>query len=51
MRSTRARACKDVEINILRRMRDQVQSDPELLARLTGIVQAAASEEAQRDDK
>ena len=51
MRSTRTRACKDVEINILRRMRDQVQSDPELLARLTGIVQAAASEEAQRDDK
>ena len=51
MKSTRSRACKDVESNILRRMREQVHSDPDLLARLTDIVQAAAAEEAMRDDK
>jgi hypothetical protein len=51
MRSTRARACKDVEQTILRRMREQIQGDPDLLARITTIVQAATEEEAKRDDE
>lgn len=49
MRSTRARACKDVEINITKRMREQIQDDPALLKRITELVQAAADEEARRD--
>lgn len=49
MKSTRARACKDVEVNIMKRMRQQIQDDPELLSRITELVRAAADEEAMRD--
>ena len=50
MKSTRARACKDVEINIMARMREQIQDDPDLLYRITELVRAAAEEEARRDE-
>ena len=50
MKSTRARACKDVEINIMARMREQIQDDPDLLCRITELVRAAAEEEARRDE-
>lgn len=50
MKSTRARACKDVEINIMVRMREQIQDDPDLLYRITELVRAAAEEEARRDE-
>ena len=32
MRATRAQACRDVEANILARIREQVQGDPDLVA-------------------
>lgn len=50
MRATRAQACHDVEANILAKIREQVQGDPELVARLAAIVSAAATEEAKRHE-
>lgn len=50
MRATRAQACHDVEANILAKIREQVQEDPELVARLSAIVSAAANEEAKRHE-
>lgn len=50
MRSTRTRACKDVETNILKRLREQIRDDPELYNRLAALVQEAAAEEAKRED-
>lgn len=48
MRSTRAQACRDVESNILARIREQIQDDPDLVLRISTIVTAAATEEAKR---
>ena len=48
MRSTRAQACRDVESNILARIREQIQDDPDLVLRISTIVTAAAIEEAKR---
>lgn len=50
MRATRAQACHDVEANILAKIREQVQGDAELVARLSAIVSAAATEEAKRHE-
>lgn len=50
MRASRAQACHDVEANILAKIREQVQEDPELVARLSAIVSAAATEEAKRHE-
>lgn len=50
MRATRAQACHDVEANILAKIREQVQGDLELVARLSAIVSAAATEEAKRHE-
>lgn len=50
MRATRAQACRDVESNILARIREQVQGDPDLVARISAIVTAAAIEEAKRHE-
>jgi hypothetical protein len=50
MRATRAQACHDVEANILAKIREQVQGDPELVARLSAIVTTAATEEAKRHE-
>ena len=50
MKSTRSRACQDVEANIIRRIREQIQDDTDLLKRLEQIIAAAAKEEAQRED-
>ncbi len=50
MRATRTQACHDVEANILAKIREQVQGDPELVARLSAIVSAAATEEAKRHE-
>lgn len=50
MRATRAQACHDVEANILAKIREQVQGDSELVARLAAIVSAAANEEAKRHE-
>lgn len=50
MRATRAQACRDVEANILARIREQVQGDPDLVARISAIVTAAAVEEAKRHE-
>ena len=50
MRATRAQACRDVEANILAKIREQVQGDQELVSRLAAIVSAAANEEAKRHE-
>ena len=50
MRASRAQACHDVEANILAKIREQVQGDQELVARLSAIVSAAATEEAKRHE-
>lgn len=50
MRATRAQACHDVEANLLAKIREQIQNDPELVARLTTIISAAAEEEARRHE-
>lgn len=50
MRATRTQACHDVESNILAKIREQVQGDPELVSRLAAIVSAAATEEAKRHE-
>lgn len=50
MRATRTQACHDVEANILAKIREQVQGDQELVARLSAIVSAAATEEAKRHE-
>ena len=48
MRNTRVQACKDVEANIMAKIRRQIQGDPDLVGRIAAIVAAAASEEATR---
>ena len=48
MRATRSQACHDVEANLLAKIREQIQNDPELVARLSTIISAAADEEARR---
>lgn len=50
MRATRAQACHDVEANLLTKIREQVQGDPDLVARLSAIISAVADEEARRHD-
>lgn len=50
MRATRAQACHDVEANLLAKIREQIQNDPELVARLSTIISAAAEEEARRHE-
>jgi hypothetical protein len=49
MKSTRTRACRDVEANIMKRLREQLRDDQELLQRISVHVTAAATEEAMRD--
>lgn len=49
-RKERLAAIEAVEKNVKRRMRQMVQDDPDLLARLQQLVSEAAAEEAGRDE-
>jgi hypothetical protein len=51
MKSVRAQACKKVEAEILRQLRERLSDKPDILAELSEMVKQTVDEEANRDEK